>query len=89
MYIQNYSKLRVAFKQCLSSYTEITITEQCKDNVGCYIDSLEALVRKRISGLMELLNNSDNTIIKCINNSWILRFDIWSPWNDLLYIHVH
>ena len=51
------------------------------------IDSLEVLVRKRIFGFMERLNNSDNTIIKCINNSWILRFDIWSPWNDLLFMH--
>ena len=34
------------------------------------IDSLEVLVRKRIFGFMERLNNSDNTIIKCINNSW-------------------
>ena len=51
------------------------------------IDSLEVLVRKRIFGFMERLNNSDNTIIKCINNSWILRFDIWSPWNELLFIH--
>ena len=50
------------------------------------IDSLEVLVRKRIFCFMVRLNNSDK-IIKCINNSWILRFDIWSPWNDLLYIH--
>ena len=25
-------------------------------------------------------------IIKCINNAWVLRFDIWSPWNELLII---
>ena len=34
------------------------------------IDSLEVLVRKRTFGFMERLNNSDNTIIKCINNAW-------------------
>ena len=51
------------------------------------IDNLEVLVRKRTFGFMERLNNSDNTILKCINNSWILRFNIWSIWNDLLYIH--
>ena len=32
------------------------------------MDSLEVLVRKRIFGFMERLNNSDNTIIQCINN---------------------
>ena len=39
---------------------------------------------------MERLNNSDNTIIKCINNSWIIRFDIWNQWNKfILYLWAH
>ena len=51
------------------------------------IYSLEVLNKNCIFGLMEQLNYSDNTIIKCINNSWILKSDIWSLWNDLPYIH--
>ena len=50
------------------------------------IDSFEVLVRKRIFGFTEQLNNCENTIIKCTNNSWVLRFDSWSPWNELLFI---
>ena len=40
------------------------------------IDSLEIIVRKRLFGFIEILNISDNLIIKCIKNSWILKFDI-------------
>ena len=50
------------------------------------IDSFEVSIRKRIIGFTERLNNCENTIIKCINNSWVLRFDIWIPWNELFFI---
>ena len=84
----NYSKLQVAFN---NGYRRILKLPSRSSAITMYvvnnIDSLEVLVRKRIFSLMERLNNSDNTIITCINNSWILRFDILSPWNDLLYIH--
>ena len=51
------------------------------------IDSLDILARskKRIFGCIGRLNIFDNSIMKCINNSWILKFDICSVWNELLY----
>ena len=83
-----YSKGRVAFNNVYRRILKLPSRSSAstKDVVND-VDSLEVLVRKRLYGFMERLNNSDNPIIKCINNSWILRFDIWSPWNDLLYIH--
>ena len=39
------------------------------------IDSFEVFIRKRIFGFTEQLNNRENTIKKCINNSWVLRFE--------------
>ena len=81
----NYSKLRVAFNNVYRRILKLPSRSSASTMyVVNNIDSLEVLVRKRIFGFMERLNNSDNTIIKCITNSWILRFDIWSPWNDLL-----
>ena len=50
------------------------------------IDSLEVLSMKCIFDFTERLTNCENTIMKCINNSLGLRFDIWSPWNELLFI---
>ena len=50
------------------------------------IASFEVLIRKRIFGSTKRLNICENTIIKCINKSRVLRFDIWSPWNGLLFI---
>ena len=35
------------------------------------IDSFEVLIRKRIFGFTERLNNYENTIIKYINSSWV------------------
>ena len=81
-------KLRVAFNNVYRRILKLPSRSSASTmHAVNNIHSLEVLVRKRIFGFMERLNNSDNTIIKCINNSWILRFDIWSPWNDLLYIH--
>ena len=39
------------------------------------IDGLEILARKRTFGFIERLNISGNSIIKCINRSWILKFN--------------
>ena len=84
----NYSMLRVAFNNVYRRILKLPSRSSASTMyVANNIDSVDVLVRKRIFGFMERLNNSDNTIIKCINNSWILRFDIWSPWNDLLFIH--
>ena len=76
----NYSKLRVAFNNVYRRILKLPLRSSASTMyVVNNIDSLEVLVRKRIFGFIERLNNSDNTIIKCINNSRILRFDIWSP----------
>ena len=38
------------------------------------IGSFELLIRKRLFGFTERLNNCEHTLIKCINNSGVLRF---------------
>ena len=76
----NYSKLRVAFNNVYRRILNLPSRSSASTMyVVNNIDSLGVLVRKRIFCSMERLNNSANTIIKCINNSGILRFDIWSP----------
>ena len=35
-----------------------------------------------------ILSLMDNSIIKCINNLWIFKFDIWSTGRNY-YIHNH
>ena len=83
----NYCKLLVAFNNVYRRILKLPSRSSASTMYAVNnIDSLEVVVIKRIFGFMERLNNNDNTIIKCINNSWILRFDIWSPWNDLLYM---
>ena len=66
----NYSKLRVAFNNFYRRILNIPLRSSVSTMyVVNNIDSLEVLVRKRIFGFMERLNNSYNTIIKCINDS--------------------
>ena len=60
----SYSKLRVAFNNVYRRILKlpsrsIASTMYVVNN----IDSLEVLVRKRIFGFMERLNNNDNTIL--------------------------
>ena len=70
----NYSKLRVAFNNVYRRILKLPSRSSASTMyVVNNIDSLEVLVRKPLFGFMERLNNSDNTIIKCINNSWILK----------------
>ena len=77
-----HSKLRVAFNNVYRRILKLpprssASTMSARNNT----DSFEVLIRKRIFGFTGRLNKCENTIIKCINNSWVLRFDIWSPWN--------
>ena len=73
----SHSKLRDAFN---NAYRRILILPPRSSTSTMYainnIDSFEVLIRKRIFGFTERLNNCENSIIKCINNSWVLRFDI-------------
>ena len=70
----NYRKHRIAFNNVYRRILKLPSRSSASTMyVVNNIDSLEVLVRKRIFGFMEQSNNSDNTIIKCINNSWVLR----------------
>ena len=84
-----HSKLRVAFNNVGLYRRILKLTPRSSASVMYAInniDSFEVLNRKRIFGFTERLNNCENTITKCINNYRVLRFDIWSPWNKLLFI---
>ena len=82
-----HSKLRVAFNNVYRRMLKLLQRSSASTMYAINnIDSFEVLIRKRILGFTERLNNCENAIIKCINNSWVLRFDIWSPWNELLFM---
>ena len=82
-----HSKLRVAFKNVYRRILKLPPQSSASIMYAINnIDSFEVLIRKRIFSFTGRLNNCENTIIKCINNSWVFRFDIWSPWNESLFI---
>ena len=82
-----HSKLRVAFNNVYRRILKLPPRSSASTMYAINnIDSFVVLIRERIFSLTERLNNCENTIIKCINNSWVLRFDIWSPLNELIFI---
>ena len=89
-----HSKLRVAFNNVYRRIVKLPFrssdsTTSTMYAVNCLnnINSLDILARskKRIFGCIERLIIFDNSIVKCITNSWVLKFDICSVWNELLY----
>ena len=68
----NYGSLRVAFNNVYRRILKLVSRRSASTMyVVNNIDILEVLVKKHIFRFMEQLNNSDNTIIKCINSSWM------------------
>ena len=44
------------------------------------INNFETTLRKNTLGFMQRLEQSTNTIINTLYQSWIARFDIWNSW---------
>ena len=78
-----HSKLRVALNNVYRRILKFPSRSRASTMYAINnIDSFEVLIRKHIFEN----GNCENTIIKCINNTWVLRFDIWSQWNELICI---
>ena len=50
------------------------------------IQNFEAVIRKSTYGFIQRLAKSTNSLVMAIENSWIVRIDIWSFWQKTLYI---
>ena len=44
------------------------------------------MLRKSIYRYMKRLQDSDNFLIQSICKSWVMKFSIWNPWIEALYI---
>ena len=66
-----------------SNYPQGVVPALCMQLIT--LVDFEILVRKRVVGFIERLKISKNLIIRCIDNSWKIKFDIWNPWIKLLY----
>ena len=47
-------------------------------------DNFKTLLRKRTFKFIEKLVKSENSIIECLTNSWIIKFDVWNCWSKIL-----
>ena len=50
------------------------------------ICNFETALRKNTFGFMQRLEQSTNSIIITLYQSWIVRFDIWNSWIKSLYV---
>ena len=81
-----FSKIRVAFN---NAYRKIFGLPKRSSASTMYannnICNFETTLRKNTFGFMQRLEQSTNTIITTLYQSWIVRFDIWNTWIKSLY----
>ena len=58
---------------------------QCK----CYADhdlpNLDTVIRRSLYGLIQRLSVSQNSIVRTIDQSWLVRIKLWDVWPKVLY----
>ena len=81
-----FSEIRVAFN---NAYRKIFGLPKRSSASTMYannnICNFETTLRKNAFGFMQRLEQSTNTIITTLYQSWIVRFDIWNTWIKSLY----
>ena len=82
-----FDKLRVAFN---NAYRRVlNLPWRCSASAmyaNNSIQNFEAAIRKSTYGFIQRLAKSTNSLVMAIDNSWIVRIDIWSFWQKTLYI---
>ena len=82
-----FSKVRVAFN---NAYRKIFGLPKRSSASTMYannnICNFETTLRKNTFGFMQRLEQSTNSIISTLYQSWIVRFDIWNSWIKSLYV---
>ena len=76
-----FDKLRVAFN---NAYRRVlNLPWRCSASVmyaNNSIQNFEAVIRKSTHGFIQRLAKSTFSLLMAIENSWIVRIDIWSFW---------
>ena len=82
-----FSKVRVAFN---NAYRKIFGLPKRSSASTMYannnICNFETTLRKNTFGFMQRLEQSTNSIISTLYQSWIVKFDIWNSWIKSLYV---
>ena len=82
-----FSKVRVAFN---NAYRKIFGLPKRSSASTMYannnICNFETTLRKNTFEFMQRLEQSTNSIISTLYQSWIVRFDIWNSWIKSLYV---
>ena len=82
-----FSKVHVAFN---NAYRKIFGLPKRSSASTMYannnICNFETTLRKNTFGFMQRLEQSNNSIISTLYQSWIVRFDIWNSWIKSLYV---
>ena len=83
-----FDKLRVAFNNAYRR--ALNLPWRCSASAmyaNNSIQNFEAVIRKSTYGSIERLAKSTNSLVMAIENSWIVRFDIWSFWQKDIIHH--
>ena len=76
-----HSKLSILFNNVYQRMLKLSPRSSASNN----IDNFKTLLRKRTFKFIEKLVKSENSIIECLTNSWIIKFDVWNCWSKILF----
>ena len=83
----SFSKIRVAYNHYRKILHVPPRSSASKMFVDNNILNLEALLRKKVFSFISRLNRSTNSIIRAIENCWLIKYVIWKPWHiDKLFL---
>ena len=84
-----FSKVRVAFNNAYRKIFGLPKRSSASTMYANFynnICSFETALRKNTFGIMQRLEQSTNSIISTLYQSWIVRFDNWNSWIKSLYV---
>ena len=84
-----FTKIRVAFNNAHRKNVGLPKRSSASAMYANHnICSFETILRNNLFGFMQRLENSTNTIICNLYQSWVIRFKIWKCLTDSLYLPV-
>ena len=50
------------------------------------LPNLETVIRKSLFGFIQRLSVAKNYIVRCIEQSWLVRIKLWDFWTKIIYL---
>ena len=81
-----HSKIRVAYNNIYRKLFRIPYRSSASRMFAeNNVPSFEALIRSHIFAFISRLSNSENELIRSVNNNFICKYSIWDKWYEIMF----